>query len=128
VILRGSTSIGEGSVIGPGTISSIRRSAATRVSGRRRRVVRRRGRGDRRSVQPPAPGSVVGRGAEVGNYAELKTRHLGAGSKQHHMSYLGDAEIGENANIGAGTITANFDGTPKHGRRSATARSSASTR
>ena len=39
---------------------------------------------------------------------------LGAGSKQHHMSYLGDAEIGENANIGAGTITANFDGSQKH--------------
>ena len=60
------------------------------------------------------PGSVVGRGAEVGNYAELKNTRLGAGAKQHHMSYLGDAEVGERANIGAGTITANYDGTTKH--------------
>ena len=60
------------------------------------------------------PGSVVGRGAEVGNFAELKNTRLGAGSKQHHMSYLGDAEVGEGVNIGAGTITANYDGTRKH--------------
>ena len=63
------------------------------------------------------PGSVVGAGAEVGNYAELKNARLGAGSKQHHMSYLGDAEIGPGANIGAGAITANFDGTRKHPTR-----------
>jgi bifunctional UDP-N-acetylglucosamine pyrophosphorylase/glucosamine-1-phosphate N-acetyltransferase len=60
------------------------------------------------------PGSVVGRAAQVGNYAELKNTHLGAGSKQHHMSYLGDAEIGEGVNVGAGTVTANFDGAKKH--------------
>ena len=60
------------------------------------------------------PGSVVGQGAEVGNFAELKKTRLGAGSKQHHMSYLGDAEIGERVNIGAGAITANYDGTTKH--------------
>jgi bifunctional UDP-N-acetylglucosamine pyrophosphorylase/glucosamine-1-phosphate N-acetyltransferase len=63
------------------------------------------------------PGSTVGRGAEVGNFAELKNATLGAGAKQHHMSYLGDAEIGERANIGAGTITANYDGTQKHRTR-----------
>ena len=57
---------------------------------------------------------MVGRGAEVGNYAELKNSRLGAGSKQHHMSYLGDTEVGEGANIGAGSITANYDGTNKH--------------
>ena len=60
------------------------------------------------------PGSVVGRGAEVGNFAELKNTRLGAGSKQHHMSYLGDADIGERANIGAGAVTANYDGAKKH--------------
>ena len=60
------------------------------------------------------PGSVVGRGATVGNFAELKNTHLGPGSKQHHMSYLGDAEIGEGVNIGAGAITANYDGTNKN--------------
>jgi bifunctional UDP-N-acetylglucosamine pyrophosphorylase/glucosamine-1-phosphate N-acetyltransferase len=56
----------------------------------------------------------VGRGAEVGNYAELKNTTLGAGSKTHHMSYLGDATVGERVNIGAGTITANYDGARKH--------------
>jgi bifunctional UDP-N-acetylglucosamine pyrophosphorylase/glucosamine-1-phosphate N-acetyltransferase len=60
------------------------------------------------------PGSHVGQGAEVGNYAELKNTSLGAGSKTHHMSYLGDATIGEKVNVGAGTITANYDGRRKH--------------
>jgi bifunctional UDP-N-acetylglucosamine pyrophosphorylase/glucosamine-1-phosphate N-acetyltransferase len=60
------------------------------------------------------PGSHVGRGAEVGNYAELKNTHLGARSKQHHASYLGDADVGEGVNIGAGSITANYDGSRKH--------------
>jgi bifunctional UDP-N-acetylglucosamine pyrophosphorylase/glucosamine-1-phosphate N-acetyltransferase len=59
-------------------------------------------------------GSVVGPGAEVGNFAELKNTRLGAGSRQHHMSYLGDAQVGDDVNIGAGTITANYDGTTKH--------------
>jgi bifunctional UDP-N-acetylglucosamine pyrophosphorylase/glucosamine-1-phosphate N-acetyltransferase len=57
---------------------------------------------------------VVGRGAAVGNYAELKNTRLGPGSRQHHMSYLGDATVGTDVNIGAGTITANYDGTRKH--------------
>ncbi|MBX3030065.1 MAG: bifunctional UDP-N-acetylglucosamine diphosphorylase/glucosamine-1-phosphate N-acetyltransferase GlmU [Chloroflexi bacterium] len=60
------------------------------------------------------PGARVGDGAEVGNYAEIKAATLGARSKQHHFSYLGDAEIGEDVNIGAGTITANYDGQRKH--------------
>jgi bifunctional UDP-N-acetylglucosamine pyrophosphorylase/glucosamine-1-phosphate N-acetyltransferase len=115
VILRGTTSIGEGSVIGPGTHivdSTIGRGARVWAS-----VVESSTVEDEATVGPFShlrPGSVVGRGAEVGNYAELKATHLGAGSKQHHMSYLGDAEIGENANIGAGTITANYDGARKH--------------
>ena len=115
VILRGSTSIGEGSVIGPGThIVDSRIGRGTRVWAS---VVESSTVEDEATVGPFShlrPGSIVGRGAEVGNYAELKATHLGAGSKQHHMSYLGDAEIGENANIGAGTITANYDGSKKH--------------
>jgi bifunctional UDP-N-acetylglucosamine pyrophosphorylase/glucosamine-1-phosphate N-acetyltransferase len=59
-------------------------------------------------------GSVVGDGAEIGNFAEQKNTRFGARSKQHHFSYLGDAEVGEAVNIGAGTITANFDGVRKH--------------
>lgn len=59
-------------------------------------------------------GCDIGDGAEVGNFAEQKNVRFGARSKQHHFSYLGDAEIGEDVNIGAGTITANFDGRRKH--------------
>jgi NDP-sugar pyrophosphorylase family protein len=56
----------------------------------------------------------VGRNAEIGNFAELKNARLGEGVKQHHMSYLGDADLGAGTNVGAGTITANYDGTAKH--------------
>ena len=60
------------------------------------------------------PGAVIGAGAHVGNFVELKAAHLGAGAKANHLSYLGDAEIGAGANIGAGTITCNYDGFFKH--------------
>jgi bifunctional UDP-N-acetylglucosamine pyrophosphorylase/glucosamine-1-phosphate N-acetyltransferase len=60
------------------------------------------------------PQSVVGEGAHVGNFTELKKTTLGKGSKANHLSYLGDAVIGEKVNIGAGTITCNYDGTHKH--------------
>jgi bifunctional UDP-N-acetylglucosamine pyrophosphorylase/glucosamine-1-phosphate N-acetyltransferase len=60
------------------------------------------------------PGSHVGAGAEIGNFAELKNTRLGARVKQHHMSYLGDAELGDDTNVGAGTITANWDGVSKN--------------
>ena len=56
----------------------------------------------------------VGAGAKVGNFVELKKTTLGPGSKAGHLSYLGDATIGENVNIGAGTITCNYDGERKH--------------
>jgi len=59
-------------------------------------------------------GCDVGDGAEIGNYAEQKNTRFGARSKQHHFSYLGDAEVGEDVNIGAGVITANYDGRSKH--------------
>jgi len=60
------------------------------------------------------PGSEVGEGAHVGNFVETKKIKLGKGSKANHLSYLGDAEIGEGVNIGAGTITCNYDGVNKH--------------
>ncbi len=60
------------------------------------------------------PGTVVGPGAHVGNFVELKATTLGAGAKANHLSYLGDAHIGAGTNIGAGTITCNYDGTAKH--------------
>ena len=60
------------------------------------------------------PGTEVGEGAHVGNFVELKAAHLGAGAKANHLTYLGDATIGPGANIGAGTITCNYDGVRKH--------------
>jgi bifunctional UDP-N-acetylglucosamine pyrophosphorylase/glucosamine-1-phosphate N-acetyltransferase len=60
------------------------------------------------------PQSEIGEGAHVGNFTELKKTALGKGSKANHLSYLGDAVIGENVNIGAGTITCNYDGARKH--------------
>ncbi len=60
------------------------------------------------------PGSTVGQSAHVGNFVELKKTALGAGSKASHLTYLGDATIGEGVNIGAGTITCNYDGVHKH--------------
>jgi bifunctional UDP-N-acetylglucosamine pyrophosphorylase/glucosamine-1-phosphate N-acetyltransferase len=60
------------------------------------------------------PGSEIGEGAHVGNFVETKKIKLGRGSKANHLSYLGDAEIGEGVNIGAGTITCNYDGVNKH--------------
>jgi bifunctional UDP-N-acetylglucosamine pyrophosphorylase/glucosamine-1-phosphate N-acetyltransferase len=63
------------------------------------------------------PESRVGAGAKVGNFVELKKTHLGEGSKAQHLSYLGDATIGPAVNIGAGTITCNYDGAHKHPTR-----------
>jgi bifunctional UDP-N-acetylglucosamine pyrophosphorylase / glucosamine-1-phosphate N-acetyltransferase len=59
------------------------------------------------------PQSRVGERARVGNFVELKNTHLGAGSKAQHLSYLGDATVGTGVNIGAGTITCNYDGAKK---------------
>ena len=60
------------------------------------------------------PGAVLGAKAHVGNFVELKNAVLGEGAKAGHLSYLGDAEIGARSNIGAGTITCNYDGANKH--------------
>jgi len=60
------------------------------------------------------PGSDIGEGAHVGNFVETKKIRLGKGSKANHLTYLGDAEIGAGVNLGAGTITCNYDGVRKH--------------
>ncbi len=58
--------------------------------------------------------AVMEDGSKVGNFVELKKTRLGRGSKASHLTYLGDATIGEKTNIGAGTITCNYDGKNKH--------------
>ncbi|MFN0114483.1 MAG: bifunctional UDP-N-acetylglucosamine diphosphorylase/glucosamine-1-phosphate N-acetyltransferase GlmU [Paracoccaceae bacterium] len=60
------------------------------------------------------PGAEIGDNAHVGNFVEVKNAILGTGAKANHLSYLGDADVGEGANIGAGTITCNYDGVMKH--------------
>ena len=60
------------------------------------------------------PGTELAEGARVGNFVEIKNSSLGAGTKASHLSYLGDSTIGKGVNIGAGTITCNYDGANKH--------------
>ena len=62
-------------------------------------------------------GSRIGANARIGNFVELKNTRFAAGAKANHLAYLGDAEIGESTNIGAGTITCNYDGVSKHRTR-----------
>ena len=69
------------------------------------------------------PGSEIGAGAKVGNFVEVKNATLEPGAKANHLSYIGDARVGAKANIGAGTITCNYDGFANTVPTSAPARS-----
>ena len=73
--------------------------------------------GARASVGPWAylrPNTILGAGGKIGTFVETKNTQIGDGSKVPHLSYIGDTEVGANSNIGAGTITANYDGVNKH--------------
>jgi bifunctional UDP-N-acetylglucosamine pyrophosphorylase/glucosamine-1-phosphate N-acetyltransferase len=91
--------VGEGALIRPGCILDEARIGANAVIG---------------PYSHLRPGSDIGEGAHVGNFVETKKIKLGKGSKANHLTYLGDAEIGAGVNIGAGTITCNYDGVAKH--------------
>jgi bifunctional UDP-N-acetylglucosamine pyrophosphorylase/glucosamine-1-phosphate N-acetyltransferase len=60
------------------------------------------------------PGAALAEEVHIGNFVEVKASRIGAGSKANHLSYIGDAQVGARVNIGAGTITCNFDGAAKH--------------
>jgi bifunctional UDP-N-acetylglucosamine pyrophosphorylase/glucosamine-1-phosphate N-acetyltransferase len=60
------------------------------------------------------PGTRLAEGAKVGNFVEIKNAEIGAGSKVNHLTYVGDASVGKDVNVGAGTITCNYDGANKH--------------
>jgi len=113
--LHGATKIGQGSAIGPNATlidTQVGDQATILHSYTREAVV-----GDRVSVGPFAylrPGAVLREGAKAGTFVEIKNSNIGAGSKVPHLSYIGDTDIGEASNIGAGTITANYDGYRKH--------------
>jgi len=115
VILRGGTRIGDGTVIGAG--SQIFDSVIGRGCRVWASIVEGSEIGDDVEVGPFShlrPGATIGPGARLGNFAEVKNSRIGAGVQQHHMSYLGDADVGDRTNVGAGTITANYDGQTKH--------------
>jgi bifunctional UDP-N-acetylglucosamine pyrophosphorylase/glucosamine-1-phosphate N-acetyltransferase len=115
-ILSGATSVGEGCEIGP-YCQLTHATLADGVTVRAMSVLERAHVAAGAIVGPFArlrPGAVIGEDAHVGNFVEVKNTTLGAGSKANHLTYLGDAEIGAGCNIGAGTITCNYDGKNKH--------------
>jgi bifunctional UDP-N-acetylglucosamine pyrophosphorylase/glucosamine-1-phosphate N-acetyltransferase len=113
--LEGSTRIGPGAEIGPSARiadSSVGAGAVVQLS-----VVRGARIGPRASVGPFAhvrPGTVLRSGAKVGSFVEIKASEVGEDAKVPHLAYVGDARIGRRANIGAGTVTVNYDGYRKH--------------
>lgn len=115
VIIEGACSIGSNCVIRPGCrISDSKIGAGTEIKDYsvvfESRIARNVAVGPFAHLRP---GSILEDGTKVGNFVELKKARLGRGSKASHLSYLGDATIAEDCNIGAGTITCNYDGTNK---------------
>ncbi len=115
VQLRGDTSIASGAIIGPDT------TLTDTTVGEGAKVVRTHAEGAHiragASVGPFSylrPGADVGEDGKVGAFVEIKNSSLARGAKVPHLSYIGDADIGEGTNIGAGAITANYDGVNKH--------------
>lgn len=115
VQLKGATKIDRGAIIGPDTTlvdTEVGEDATVRRTDATLAVI-----GARASVGPWAylrPGTYLGEGGKIGTFVETKNSTIGAGSKVPHLSYVGDTEVGEGSNIGAGTITANYDGVEKH--------------
>lgn len=114
-ILQGLTTIGEDSVIGPHVLlENCRCGKGTEVT---HTVARQAVMGDECKVGPFAylrPGTELDKNVKVGDFVEVKNSKVGQGSKIPHLSYIGDADIGKSVNIGAGTITCNYDGVKKH--------------
>ncbi len=113
--LRGNTSVGECTRVGQGCVLENAR-IGEHVELLPYCVIGDSAVRDHARVGPFAhlrPGSDVGENARVGNFVELKKAELGAGAKANHLSYLGDVTVGEKSNIGAGTITCNYDGKNK---------------
>lgn len=113
--LRGVTRVGSRCVIGPNTLltdTTVGEGAVVTFAVAHEAKI-----GPHARVGPFAtlrPGTVLGRGAEIGSFGEMKNARIGEGTKVHHFSYLGDVTVGRGANIGAGTITCNYDGKAKH--------------
>ena len=116
VILEGRVVIEDAVEIGPNCVirnSTLRRGAVVKANSHLEGAELGEG-ADCGPFARLRPGSVLGARAHVGNFVELKNAVLGEGAKAGHLAYLGDAEIGATSNIGAGTITCNYDGANKH--------------
>ncbi len=113
--ITGATEIGEGCTIGPSCrIQDCKIADGARIQ---ESVLVESEIGVKAMVGPYAsvrPGTVLGPGAKLGTFVEAKNTKVGKGSKVPHLSYMGDADIGEDANVGAGSITCNYDGEKKH--------------
>lgn len=116
VILEGNVSIGANTTIGPNTVlRNVKVGENVRIESNC--VIEDAVLDNGCTVGPFArirPGTHIGEHARVGNFVEVKNTRLGIGSKAPHLSYLGDATIGQHVNLGAGTITVNYDGANKH--------------
>jgi len=113
--LRGQTRIGRASIVGPNT-TLIDSTIGAEVTAPHSYVVQSEV-ADGCSIGPFAylrPGTVLAEGAKAGTFVELKNTRVGRGTKVPHLSYLGDADVGDETNVGAATITANYDGFRKH--------------
>ncbi len=117
VILEGEIHLGEGVSLGPGVVlKDCSLAAGTRVHAYSvLEGVVTTGACDVGPFARLRPQTELAEGSRVGNFVEVKNARLGKGSKASHLSYIGDARVGERVNIGAGTITCNYDGVNKHG-------------
>ncbi|WP_434607184.1 bifunctional UDP-N-acetylglucosamine diphosphorylase/glucosamine-1-phosphate N-acetyltransferase GlmU [Pseudomonas sp. R1-7] len=115
VILEGKVIIEDDVVIGPNCVikdSTLRKGVVIKANSHLDGAIMGEG-SDAGPFARLRPGSVLEARAHVGNFVELKNAHLGEGAKAGHLTYLGDAEVGARTNIGAGTITCNYDGANK---------------
>src|SRR3990167_1361233 len=116
VLLEGNVSIGEGCTIGPNTIIK-NTTLSKHVEIQANCVIEGANIADHCIIGPFArirPGTILSEGVHVGNFVEVKNSQVGQSSKMNHLSYIGDSTIGARVNIGAGTITCNYDGANKH--------------
>jgi bifunctional UDP-N-acetylglucosamine pyrophosphorylase/glucosamine-1-phosphate N-acetyltransferase len=116
VVLEGSNTLGDGVTIGPGAVlKDCDLAAGTRVHAYSvLEGVRTSGACDIGPFARVRPGTELAAGTRIGNFVEVKNTQMGEGSKASHLSYLGDTTIGKDVNIGAGTITCNYDGANKY--------------
>ena len=113
--LHGDTTIASGAVVGPDT--SLHNCTVAADAHIRRTEAHDAAFGERANVGPftyVRPGTTVAADGKLGGFVEAKNAQIGRGAKVPHLSYVGDIEVGENSNIGAGTIVANYDGIKKH--------------